>query len=122
MFVLFILLSETTALSLFKQYSLSQNIAYLIAGLACYAFVSLFLVKSFRYEGMGIVNVLWSAFSVIFVVIAGIVLFGESINKIEAVGIAMVIIGVCILRIPLAPKVRGGQCLHAVASDVPPLT
>lgn len=122
LFVLLILLAETTALSLLKQYSLSQNVVYLLGGLACYTLVSLFLVQSFRYEGMGIVNVLWSAFSVILVVAAGIVFFGESISKIESLGIAMVIIGVGILRLPVSKKVRGGQCLHVVSSDVPSLT
>jgi small multidrug resistance pump len=92
--VLLILLAETTALSLLKQYSLSGHIFYMLGGLACYTLVSLLLVQSFRYEGMGIVNVLWSACSVVLVVAAGVILFGEHVGNVELFGISMVVSGV----------------------------
>ena len=119
LFILFILVSETIALSFLKQYALSQHWMYLVGGLAFYSLVSLFLTQSFRYEGMGMVNVLWSACSVILVVVAGVVLFGEKISVVESLGIIMVIMGVGILRLPTGKKAGRGQCLHVVSSDVP---
>ena len=113
-----ILLCETAALSLLKQYSITSQMIFLIGGLAAYVCVSLLLVQSFRFEGMGMVNVLWSAFSVVFVVTTGVVLFAETVSTVEILGIAMVVIGVCILRLPVTNKVRGGQCLHVLAANI----
>lgn len=111
--VFLILLTETTAMSFLKEYSETSSTLALLIGIACYMVVSLLLIRSFRYEGMGIVNVLWSAFSVIFVVAVGIFLFGETISKIEAVGIAFVLSGVVLLRSRQPQKItRGGRCLH----------
>lgn len=121
-FVLLILLSETTALSFLKEYSLSGSPKSLGLGLGFYLLVSIFLIRSFRYEGMGIVNVLWSAFSVILVVATGMFLFGEKIGTMEILGMMMVIAGVVILRWSETKKEsRGGQCLHIASSDIPPI-
>lgn len=122
-FVLLILLSETTALSFLKEYSLSGSPKSLGLGLGFYLLVSIFLIRSFRYEGMGIVNVLWSAFSVILVVATGMFLFGEKIGTMEITGMMMVIAGVVVLRWSETKKEsRGGQCLHISTSDIPPIS
>ena len=122
-FVLLILISETTALSFLKEYSMSGSLISLGLGFGFYILVSMFLTRSFRYEGMGIVNVLWSAFSVIVVVATGILIFGEKIGTMEVVGMMMVIAGVVVLRWSDTKKEsRGGQCLHISASDFPPLS
>lgn len=121
-FVLLILLSETTALSFLKEYSLSGSLKSLGLGLGFYLLVSIFLIRSFRYEGMGIVNVLWSAFSVILVVATGMFLFGEKVGTMEITGMMMVIAGVIILRWSETKKEsRGGQCLHIASADIPPI-
>jgi multidrug transporter EmrE-like cation transporter len=121
LFVVLVLLSETAAMSFLKEYALSGNIISLICGFFGYAMVSMFLIRSYRYEGMGIVNVLWSAFSVILVIATGLFFFGEHISTPEACGTAFVILGVVILRWPTVQKsaVQGGQCLHLAASDLP---
>lgn len=98
LYVFLILISETIAISLLKKFSTSSIWYYFILGIIFYTFVAIFLTKSFKYEGIGIVNVLWSAFSVLFVVGAGILFFKEQINTIELGGIALIISGVVILR------------------------
>ena len=113
-----ILLIETAAMSFLREYAFSGDRAYLLSGLLCYVLVSALLVQSFRYEGMGIVNTLWSAFSVIFVVVTGMVLFGERITVIEMTGITFSTIGVVIVRHHTGKKkMRGGRCLHVAAAD-----
>jgi len=97
--VLGILISETIALSFLKEYSMHPNVLYYALGLLFYVFVTLFLVKSFQYEGVGVVNVLWSAFSIMFVVAAGIVVFKEKIHALELLGVVMVLGGVSLIRI-----------------------
>lgn len=118
--VAFILCAETTALTLLRQYSISGYIPFLLGGFLGYVLVSTMLIQSYRYEGMGVVNVLWSAFSVLFVILAGVLFFDEQVTVPQLWGTGMVIFGVVILRLPIRKSViRGGQCLHISASDIP---
>ena len=81
-----------------KKFSLSSNYLYFALGIIFYALVSFFLVKSFKYEGMGLVNVLWSAFSVILVVGVGALYFKESITAVEMAAMFMIFAGVVVLK------------------------
>ncbi|MFA4814614.1 MAG: SMR family transporter [Candidatus Gracilibacteria bacterium] len=102
LYIFLILISETIALSFFKRFSMESNYLYFAIGMFFYLFVSIFLVKSFKYEGMGIVNVLWSAFSVIFVVSAGILFFRETFTHVEMFAMVMIMCGVVVLRLHTA--------------------
>lgn len=97
--VIGILISETIALSFLKEYAVNANILFYGLGLLFYIVVTMLLVKSFKYEGMGVVNVLWSAFSIMFVVGAGIIFFKEKIHLVEILGVLMVLGGVSLIRI-----------------------
>ena len=97
--VIGILLAETIALSFLKEYSVSANFLFYLLGLLFYVGVTVLLVQSFKYEGMGVVNVLWSAFSIMFVLIAGIIIFKEKIHLVELLGVIMVLGGVSLIRI-----------------------
>lgn len=98
LYIVCILIAETTAITFLKKFSDSKHLLYFVLGIAFYTVVSFFLVKSFKYEEMGIVNVLWSAFSVLFVVGAGMFFFGEKVSLIEVVAMALIMVGVVILR------------------------
>lgn len=98
LYVLLILISETVAISFLKKFSLDSNYLYFVVGILFYLLVSVFLVKSFKYEGMGLVNVLWSAFSVIFVVSAGMIFFKETVSYLEVAAMVMIVSGVVVLR------------------------
>ena len=97
--VIGIIICETIALSMLKEYAISSNILYYTLGLLFYVGVTALLVKSFAYEGIGVVNVLWSSFSIVLVVSMGVIFFRETITFLECVGISMVLGGVAVLRI-----------------------
>lgn len=99
LYVLFILISETAAISFLKKYALSSHWSYFLLGLVFYSLVAFLLVKTFKYEDMGIVNVLWSAFSVILVVATGVILFKEHVNLVEIGAMGLIVIGVMVLRV-----------------------
>ncbi len=102
---------------------MSDDVCDLSVGIGCYILVSYFLVKSFKYEGMGVVNILWSAFSVTSVVLVGVLAFDEKVDMKEVAGILFVLGGLVLLRISEHHKSkRGGQCLHVHISDVPSLS
>lgn len=97
-FVIGILLSETAAMSFLKEYSSGGEFLMLIVGLAFYFLVCLFLVQSMHYDSIGIVNVLWSAASVLVVLFVGIILFHEQVTGFQMIGIGLVICGVITIR------------------------
>jgi multidrug transporter EmrE-like cation transporter len=97
-YVAIILLCETTAIGFLKKYSQVHHLSYLLLGLLCYGAVSLTLVQSFGLEGMGMVNVLWSALSVIFVESVGVFEFHERVTHRQMVGMVFAIAGIAILR------------------------
>lgn len=98
MLVAIILLSETIAISFLKEYSVVHQRMYAVLGMLCYTIVSFLLVRSFHYEGMGMVNVLWSAFSVLFVESVGVFKFHERITHTQVIGIACALTGIAIVR------------------------
>ncbi len=122
-FILFMLITETTAMGYLKDYSVSGHILALIVGIGFYFCMDLFLLQSLRFEGMGIVNTIASSFSVVLVVITGMILFGEKISGIQIMGIIFVLSGTIILRSSNAKsqrKSRGGRCIHLTTDDIPP--
>lgn len=97
-YVFLILASETTAISLLKKFALTSDLRFLVLGFLFYTLVALFLVKTFHYEGMGVVNVLWSAFSVVFVVLAGVLFYHEHVTPVQLGAMGMIVTGVVVLR------------------------
>lgn len=99
LYISLILLCETAAITLLKTYSQSSHLHHLLFGLLFYGGVSLFLIQSFRYETIGIVNVIWSAFSVLFVASVGVLKFHERISCKEVLGMILAVAGIAILRL-----------------------
>lgn len=98
-YIALILTCETTAISCLKEYAESAQWRYFLLGILFYAGVSLFLVQSLAFEGMGVVNAIWSAFSVVFVASVGALKFGERITKHEVCGMILAVCGIVILRL-----------------------
>jgi multidrug transporter EmrE-like cation transporter len=48
---------------------------------------------SYKYKGMGLVNVLWSGLSVLVIVSTGMLFFNEKITRLDWLGIALIIGG-----------------------------
>ncbi len=97
-YVAAILLCESTAMSFLKEYTKISRHAYFLAGLLFYTAVVFFLIQSFHFEGMGMVNVIWSAFSVVFVECLAVYTFHERVTHTQIFGILFAVVGVAILR------------------------
>lgn len=94
-----ILLSDTIGINLIKEYRTTGHLRFFFLGYGFYVCLCLLLVQTFRYETMGIVNVLWSAFSVMLVVTTGHLFFHERVSRQEILGIAMALAGVAIITL-----------------------
>lgn len=97
-YVALILLCETSAMSFLKEYAQVHWVEYFLIGLLFYTGVVFFLVQSFQWEGIGMVNVVWSAFSVIFVESVGVLKFHERITHTQILGILFAVGGVVVLK------------------------
>jgi multidrug transporter EmrE-like cation transporter len=97
--ILLISISECIGQSCLKTYHNNPSKFYLyFMAVLFYSIVCLLLVMSYKYKGMGIVNVLWSGISVLVVVSAGILFFNESITNLDKIGILLVVAGItCII-------------------------
>lgn len=88
--------TATTALKASDGFARLAPSAFVVAGYAL-SFWCLSLVL--RELPVGVVYAVWSAIGTLGVAFLGMVLFGESMNPLKALGIALVIGGVAILNV-----------------------
>lgn len=72
-----------------------KNNMWLIGGLIGYSVVSMLLYLSYKHEGMGVVNLIWSTMSIVMAMLFGIVLFKEKFDT--NIAIAMMFAGLAIV-------------------------
>lgn len=82
-----------------KFYSINKNPWFLILTCGFFTIAALFFVRSLQYEGLAIVNILWTSISVILVTISGYFIFKEHITPLQFLGIALTIIGLVLIEI-----------------------
>lgn len=95
--VILIIISEAIAQTSLQYFHRTNNLLYFITGIFGYVLVSVFLVVAYRRTQMGITNSMWSALSIISMIVIGMVIFKERIPVHDIVGIFFIFIGVCIL-------------------------
>ena len=98
LFVILIVASDTSVLILLQSYFHSAETWKLVAILCGYVVLCVSFSYALRYEGLGIVNVLWVASSLILVTAVGVLHFGVRPTPTEWAGIICILIGVIILR------------------------
>jgi multidrug transporter EmrE-like cation transporter len=93
--VVLISISECLGQSCLKSFYGDQSRKYLyFLGVLFYSFVCLLLVFSYKYKGMGLVNVLWSGISVLTVVSVGAIYFDETVTPMDIFGILLILTGI----------------------------
>lgn len=99
LFVLAISVSECVAHTCLKKFHLDERKTHLyFAAVVCYSIVCLMLVVSYKYNGLGVVNILWSGLSVLLIASTGVVLFQETLTALDKAGMFFILIGMgCIL-------------------------
>jgi multidrug transporter EmrE-like cation transporter len=91
-------LCELMGQSCLKYFNINQNKPHYY-GLAIifYAMVCYLLIKSYKYKGMGIINVLWSGISILVIMSGSILFFGEKITNMDKIGVLFIIIGILLV-------------------------
>ena len=97
--IIFIVLLEASAQYCIKRSNIDKNVNWFCGGLMLYALVSLSLFFSYNYSQMGLVNAIWSAFSVLLIILIGIYMYHETINSYDILGILFIVIGIFLIFI-----------------------
>lgn len=85
---------EAIAQACLKKSKLSNNNGYICISVLGYFMVCLLLIKSYSYNGMGIVNLIWSCLSIITIIMVGVVFYHEKITKFDIIGIIFILTGI----------------------------
>lgn len=75
----------------------SEEYHYFLYAVIFYGFVCFLLLQSYKYKGMGIINVLWSGISILVIIFASVMMFNEQITLYDKIGILFVIIGMFLI-------------------------
>ena len=95
LFVLAISVSECVAHCCLKKYNMDERKKHLyFTAIAFYTIVCAMLVLSYKYNGLGIINIMWSGLSAL----TGSVFFGVSLKALHKFGILLILLGItCVL-------------------------
>ena len=90
--------------SLSKYYYISKhkNILIILGACALYAIQPLLFSNAMKYQGMGLMNVVWNVISTCVIILVGVFVFGEKFNKYQYAGIVLSIISLILLSIDIA--------------------
>ena len=98
-YITLIVVFEAVAQSCLKTYSNTNNYNYFFVGIVSYAIVSWLLCQSYNHKGgMGLVNLIWSALSIITSTIIGIMMFKEQFHAHDIIATLLITAGIMILR------------------------
>ena len=97
LYVLIIVVFETSAMSCFKKSI--QDWRYFVLGVLFYIGVGGLLVQTFKLTGLAMTNALWSGLSVMATTTVGVLYFKEKLHMHDFFAVAMIGGGVMILKI-----------------------
>lgn len=98
-YITLIVIFESVAQSCLKTYSNTNNYSYFFVGIVSYSIVSWLLCQSYNHKGgLGIVNLIWSAVSIIASTIIGIIMFKEKFHTHDILATLLITSGILILR------------------------
>jgi small multidrug resistance pump len=96
--ILGISLCELMGQSCLKYFNINNDKPHYYAfAILFYAMVCYLLIQSYKYKGMGIINVLWSGISILVIMSGSILFFGEKITTMDKVGVLFIILGIILV-------------------------
>jgi multidrug transporter EmrE-like cation transporter len=91
--ILFVVLFESIAQFHIRKGRELESQLYTLIGLVSYCVVGLLLFKCYEFEGVGMVNLIWSVLSIVSMTAIGYMFFDEEINKYDLLGIGLCLTG-----------------------------
>lgn len=79
---------------------------HLIVAMCCYVIVTICLYIAYQYQGVGMVNALWSGMTIAMMLAIGYFFFGERLSKPEWIGFGFIVVGLVIINTCCSNKPR----------------
>jgi multidrug transporter EmrE-like cation transporter len=96
--IVLISISECIGTSCLKKMYIDPKKYWLFfVAVGAYIFVCILLFVSYRYETMGLINVLWSGVSILVILGAGMIFFNETITNYDKIGIVFILAGMAFI-------------------------
>ena len=92
--VVSISLLEICGQTCIRKYRQEGQTHFIIFGVSLYLIVIALLFHSYKYHGMGIVNLLWSCLSIVMAILVGCFVFHETFNHYMAIAVAFALTAV----------------------------
>jgi multidrug transporter EmrE-like cation transporter len=90
--IAFFELIAQSSVKYFHKTEKTQYIYYFIAILS-YCVVAYLLTLSYDHKGMGITNLLWSGITIVVILTAGMILYGEKLTNYDVIGLCLILSG-----------------------------
>ncbi len=89
-FIIFITIFESIAQSCLKTYQKEEANLYIIVALFCYTLICFLLIQCYKNNAyLGHVNLMWSCFSIIFIIGVGCIFFDERFTSDDLMAILL---------------------------------
>ena len=92
--VLVIAILEICGQTCIREFRKNGSFQYIVFGALLYMVVVVLLFHSYKYHGMGMVNLLWSCLSIILAIAVGYFIFEEKVNKNTGIAVVLAICAV----------------------------
>lgn len=106
--ILGIVVAEAFGQHCIREYTETGLFIYFLAGILGYIFVCYFLYRTYdstkgnsQGTGMGVINTIWSALSILTVLAVGVLLWKDKVHWHQLVGIAFIICGFVFIMVPI---------------------
>lgn len=97
MFILLITAIDVIGWYCIKKYHLTGNYYFFLTTLTAYILMPILILKVLPYEGIGNTNMIWNVMSTILVLLVGCVIYKESINHGQFIGILFGILSIVLI-------------------------
>lgn len=97
-YIIIIVLTEAAAQSVIQYCEIHNAKKYLFVSLIFYAIGAVFLYLAYKERKIGIINVFSASLSIILMLVIGVIFFKEKITINEYIGVALIIVGICIIE------------------------
>ncbi len=96
--ILFIVICESISQCLLKKFYMCKYLPYFIGAMILYGIICYLLVKTYEFEYLGLVNAMWSAASVVSIILVGKFVFHEQNDYWQYLGVALIITGIFLIK------------------------
>jgi multidrug transporter EmrE-like cation transporter len=97
--ILLIVFAEGCAQYCLKKYSNNKEVLWFLMGAFIYGIIAYFLVLSFGFEKLAIVNIMWGAFSAVILTFMAYYFYDETLTWTQIAGIVVIFIGTVLLHL-----------------------